>query len=375
MPAHMLRSVTSMRRAASLLTGRWPWCRQRRRVASMMPRSRSRGCRPLSARRARDAVDDHVVGRSADDGGEAVVVEEVRRRPAALEHLSGHLVELLGGHPRHGGRPVASCISATTLPARRILRVRSRCASSFGRPRAGGLLPSGELLTLQDARGAAALLDHRTPGRSRRRANPYRDRNEQLVLVIPLDERRRLALVELEAAADGLCRVVSRWMTWPPHTSQVQLIIGGLVTSSWPAVDADPPRGQPLQDERGGTSRSKTRSRRSGRSISRAARPGRWSEGTVQDEPPGACVALVDPLPTISMTRSSGSSSPRSIISRALVRAGLALDGGTQHVPGETWDHIVVRQAHALRSLPGPLLAKDHQSDPGYHQAYFRKPS
>ncbi len=54
---------------------------------------------------AGDAVDDHLVGRGADDGREPVVAEEVRRGPPGLEHLSGHGVELFGRHPGPQRRP------------------------------------------------------------------------------------------------------------------------------------------------------------------------------------------------------------------------------------------------------------------------------
>ena len=54
---------------------------------------------------AGDAVDDHVVGRGADHGREAVVAEEVRGGAPALEDLAGHRVELGGGHPGLGGGP------------------------------------------------------------------------------------------------------------------------------------------------------------------------------------------------------------------------------------------------------------------------------
>src|SRR3954468_6109842 len=52
---------------------------------------------------AGDAVDDDVVGRRADHGREAVVVEEVRAGAAEIEHLTGDRVEIEGGHARLRG--------------------------------------------------------------------------------------------------------------------------------------------------------------------------------------------------------------------------------------------------------------------------------
>ena len=47
-------------------------------------------------------MDDHAVGRGADDRGEAVIAQEVRGGAPALEHGPRHGVELGRGHP--GGR-------------------------------------------------------------------------------------------------------------------------------------------------------------------------------------------------------------------------------------------------------------------------------
>src|SRR5438270_7218125 len=52
---------------------------------------------------AGDAVHDHVVGRRADDGREAVVVEEVGAGATTVEHLARNLVEVGGGHAWLGG--------------------------------------------------------------------------------------------------------------------------------------------------------------------------------------------------------------------------------------------------------------------------------
>src|SRR5437588_5052500 len=52
---------------------------------------------------AGDAVHDHVVGRRADDGREAVVVEEVGAGATTVEHFARNLVEVGGGHAWLGG--------------------------------------------------------------------------------------------------------------------------------------------------------------------------------------------------------------------------------------------------------------------------------
>src|SRR6185503_14417697 len=49
---------------------------------------------------ARDAVDDHLVDRRAQDGRVAVVAEEGRFALELLQPLVGDLVELPGRHPR-----------------------------------------------------------------------------------------------------------------------------------------------------------------------------------------------------------------------------------------------------------------------------------
>ena len=49
---------------------------------------------------------------------------------------------------------------------------------------------------------------------------------------------------------------------------------------------------------------------------------------------------------------------------------GPGLDLAAQHVPGRDVRHdVVVRQANALRSLAGPLLAEDYEPDPGDHRS------
>ena len=80
----------------------------------------------LQAVVAWDAVDDHGVGRGADDRREAVVAEEVRPGASTLEHLRGppgrgRAVVT----PGRAAARVAACISATTRPARRILVISS----------------------------------------------------------------------------------------------------------------------------------------------------------------------------------------------------------------------------------------------------------
>ncbi len=53
----------------------------------------------------RDAVDDDLVHRGADGGGEAAVPEEVRLGAVRGQHLAGGLVQVLGRGTRHGHLP------------------------------------------------------------------------------------------------------------------------------------------------------------------------------------------------------------------------------------------------------------------------------
>ena len=58
----------------------------------------------LQAIRAGDAVHDHVVGRRADDRGEAVIIQEVRLRATPIEHVARHAIEVECGDARTNRR-------------------------------------------------------------------------------------------------------------------------------------------------------------------------------------------------------------------------------------------------------------------------------
>ena len=74
---------------------------------------------------AGDAVHDHLVGRRADHGGEAVIAEEVRLGAPALEDLRAAVSRSAVRAPGRAARIHTSCISATTVPARRISAIWS----------------------------------------------------------------------------------------------------------------------------------------------------------------------------------------------------------------------------------------------------------
>ena len=142
---------------------------------------------------AGDAVHDHGVGRGADHGREAVVVEEVRGGAPALEHLAGHRVDLGGGDPGLGGGPGG------------LVHLGHHLA---------GLAHLGQLVVVAPHRepapasGAAASMAPTT-----RRVTASGEpvpliSTSRLRSRVPVDQRGRLALVEVEPALDGLLGVV-----------------------------------------------------------------------------------------------------------------------------------------------------------------------
>ena len=190
----------------------------------------------LQAVGARDAVDDHVVGRGADDGREAVVAQEVRGGAPPLEHGPGHGVELGRGHPGLGGGPGV------------LVHLGHHLA---------GLAHLGQLLVVAPHRSRLSLLaavvdgPDDPAGHRVGRAGAV-DGDQEVTFGVPGDERCRLGLVEVETALDGLLGVVlaldhlaAADVAGPVDHGRRR---GGVVGA---AVDADPPRRQPLHDQGG----------------------------------------------------------------------------------------------------------------------------
>ena len=227
---------------------------------------------------AGDAVDDHVVGRGADDGREPVVAEEVRRGPPALEHLSGHGVELVGRHPGPQRRPGGLVHLGHHPPGPAHLGQLVGVAPHQGPP----AMPSA------DPRRRSSTAETQSAGHLVGGAGAV-DLGQLAPALVPLDQRRRLALVELEAAPDGLLGVVlaldhlaAADVAGPvDHGRRRGRVVG-------PAVHADPPRGQPLQDQLGGDLEVDHQVEPVGlEDVGQSSRPGRWSAGSRRARTPG----------------------------------------------------------------------------------------
>ena len=221
--------------------------------------------------------------------------------PRRVEDVAGHGVELGGWSPRGERRPgLPRASRPPPVPARRIL------ASSAA---------------LRLTRQADPAVRRSSMARTTRLVTWSGDPtpltlDQELALRVPVDQRRRLALVELEAAADGLLGVVL------PLDHLAAADVAGPVEhaagprpSSW-CRSPRRPGGRPGAAAPGasGTSRSMTRSSWSG--ARRSSRVSAWAmvRGQPSRMKPRARVSpSVRRSPTISMMRSSGSSSPRSM--------------------------------------------------------------
>ncbi len=215
---------------------------------------------------AGDAVDDHVVGRGADDGREAVVAEEVGPGAPRARTSTGHGVQLGGRRPRAGWPP--GCARASRprpAPPGASWRSRRRCASRPPRP----------AVSSPGAAGCA-----RAGGRSARTRRPVTSSGSPRpstatswsALGVPVDQRRGLSLVQLEPAADGRLGVVLPLddLAAADVADPVRLAVG-CPRCSWPRSRRTPAgrpggRGRPRSGPRG---RPRGRSRRAPASSAR----------------------------------------------------------------------------------------------------------
>src|SRR3546814_9153175 len=127
------------------------------------------------------------------------------------------------------------CISATTLPATRILRRSS--SDLFTAPRLGAAGVDGCDQARGDLVGGAQAVD----------------RYEQVALLVPLDQRRRLTLVEVEALADRFGGVVGSLHDLAAAVVAHPAVLGGHVDGVvCTAVGADPAGGEALEHDVGG---------------------------------------------------------------------------------------------------------------------------
>ena len=186
----------------------------------------------------RDAVHDHGVGRGADDGREAVVAEEVRRwRPGARAPRGPPYPARRSSRPawRRRGSPRASrprpCRPGASWPARP--RCASRQRRTLRRWRWSSMAPTTRRVT---ASGEPVPLIS----------------TSRLTLLVPVEQRRGLDLVEVETALDGLLGVVlaldhlaAAHVAGPVDQRRGRRGVVGA------AVDADPARGQALHDQVG----------------------------------------------------------------------------------------------------------------------------
>ena len=298
---------------------------------------------------AGDAVHDHVVGRGADDGREAVVAEEVRRGAPALEHGAGHGVELERGHPGLGGGPGGlvhlghHLARLAHLVQFFVVAPHRYSFRSFRFWRWASMAPTTRRVT---ASGEPVPLMV----------------TSRLALGVPGDQGRRLGLVEVQAALDRLLGVVlaldhlaAADVAGPvDHGRGGRRVVG-------PAVDADPPRGQPLHDQGGGHLE-----------VDHQVHPEREHDvveglglaggagAPVEDEAPAAGVTLGQPAPHHLHHHVVGDE--LTLVHQLLgphAEGGLGLDLAAQHVPGRDVRHdVVVRQANALRSLARPPVCR-----------------
>ena len=162
------------------------------RPSSVTPRSTEIRSPSFARYVARDAVDDHRVRRDAERGRKALVA--LRGRDAAVrgDVLVGEPVEL---EHRHAGLEVlarrAASVSWTSSPARAMPSISCADLRMIMRPRLHLLERLGDLV------------------RRRRRSRARRGcRRRCRASTVVVDERRGLALVELEPAVDPLGRVV-----------------------------------------------------------------------------------------------------------------------------------------------------------------------
>ena len=187
---------------------------------------------------ARDAVDDHGVGRGADDGREAVVAEEVRGGAPALQHLAGDRVQVGGGDPGLG----------------RGAGLLVHLGHDLAGPAHFGQLvvvsPHGHL-PLASLIFCAQRVDgpHHPAGHRVGRAGAV-DLDQEAPLLVPVEQGRRLLLVEVEPALDRLFGVVL------PLDHLAAADVAGPVDQRrggrrvvGAAVHAHPARGQALHDQ------------------------------------------------------------------------------------------------------------------------------
>ncbi len=205
--------------------------------------------------------------------------------PRRLEHLAGHVVELPGRHPGPQRRPGGLVHLGHHPPGPAHLGQLVGVAPHQGPPAMPSADPRRRSSTARDA-----VAGHLVGGAG------AVDLGQLTPALVPLDQRRRLALVELEPAPDGLLGVVlaldhlaAADVAGPgDHGRRRRRVVG-------PAVHADPPRGQPLQDEVGGDLEVDHQVEPVGlEDLGQALGLGDRPRAAVEHEPPGPGVGLGD---------------------------------------------------------------------------------
>jgi hypothetical protein len=210
-----------------------------------------------------------------------------------------------------------------------------------------------------------------TPGRAAARVASCISATDPLLLV-PLEQRRGLAVVQVEPALDRLFGVVlalDHLATADVAHPADQWGLGDRVVGA--AVDAHPPCRQALEHLLG--RHLEIHDQVEGCGVQRVVEHlclGEGSGAAVEDESPGAHVGFGEPALDHLHHQVVGHQ-------LALVHEGLhpppqrcaALDFGTQHVAGRhVRHHVVVREPQALRALAGTLFAQNDEPDPGVHR-------